>query len=79
MKIEADYALLDVKKGRQRLFKAFTSTTTKKIPVCIHGFITEPFGEKDGISRQFLLEISSLQVTTESETTTINRVGGGKL
>lgn len=68
----SDFALLDVKKGRKRLFKCvggqgFGKTgkpTGERIPVTITGFIVGAHSDDDGTSREFEVEVIGLDIQT---------------
>ena len=70
MDISSDFALLDVKKGRKKLFKYLGFTPDgplpneeKRIPITITGFIVGAYGDDDGVSREFQVEVTGLAVT----------------
>lgn len=64
--IKSGFALLDVKQGRGPLFKALGYTGRSgaaPIPVTITGFIVGAWGEDDGTSREFEIEVTEVKVT----------------
>lgn len=70
MKLTSDFAILDVKNGRNKLLKrvqgeGFGPTgrpTGARIPVTITGFIVGAYGGDDGTSREFEVEVTDLTV-----------------
>lgn len=63
MKLQSDYAILDVKHGRKQLAKKFGPTKApEKIPVVIHGYIDGIFGSDDGVSREFNVYVKKVEV-----------------
>jgi hypothetical protein len=63
MKLQSDYAILDVKHGRKQLTKRFGPTKPPaKIPVVITGYIDGIFGNDDGVSREFNVTVEKLEV-----------------
>ena len=70
MKISSDFALLDVKKGRKKLFKHLGFTPygpnpngDKRIPVTITGYIVGAWGEDDGVIREFQIDVTDIVVS----------------
>lgn len=70
MKLESSLAILDVKKGRKKLFKLLGFTPNgprpnedNRVPVTITGFIVGAHGGDDGTSREFQVEVTGLAVT----------------
>jgi hypothetical protein len=70
VKLQSNFALLDVKAGRARLTEmlggypeAYRPEPARKIPVIIKGFITHQWGQDDGISREFSVDITSVSIT----------------
>lgn len=72
MKLQSDFALLDVKRGRKQLDRMVeknglsggrTHDLPKRIPVVIRGWITHRHGRDDGESQEFGIEVSSVEVT----------------
>lgn len=62
-KIESDFAILDVKKGRKKLYKHFDGAPlsgAKAIPVTIVGEIVGVHGNDDGVSREFTVIVSKV-------------------
>ncbi len=65
MKLESDFALLDVKRGRKTLAKKMppgSARTDAPIPVIIHGFITHQHGSDDGVSIEFGVDVTKIEV-----------------
>ena len=69
MKIQSDFALLDVKKGRKALFKLLGPSPSgpkpnedKKVRVTITGYIVGAWGDDDGTSREFQVDVDSVEV-----------------
>lgn len=68
MKLKSDFAILDVKAGRSALFKHFTRRLGKgerrePVPVTITGFIDDIHGNDDGVSREFSVHVTKVEVT----------------
>ena len=67
--IKSDFALLDVKRGRGALFKALGHTGRKPgtgaapIPVTITGFILGAWGNDDGTSREFEIQVTGVSTS----------------
>ena len=67
MKIQSDFLLLDIKHGRQQIYNWFRTKSgapkphTKKIPVTIHGYISDVWGHDDGVSREFEVIVTSVK------------------
>ncbi len=66
MKIQSDFAILDVKRGRVALLKACNKIDPEgiycTIPVTITGYITGPWGNDDGTSREFVVQVECAEV-----------------
>ncbi len=63
--LKSDFALLDVKQGRGALFKALGYTgrsDAAPIPVTITGFLVGAWGDDDGVSREFEVEVTGVQI-----------------
>jgi hypothetical protein len=63
--IKSDFALLDVKKGRQALFKTLGKAGNPlhtPIPVTITGYLTGAWSDDDGISREFEVRVTGVQL-----------------
>jgi hypothetical protein len=54
------FALLDVKRGRHRL--AARLNKGDPVPVVIRGFVTRPWGHDDGVSTEFEIEVTALEI-----------------
>lgn len=67
MKLQSDFALLDVKRGRQALAKRMPPGSQslpkdKRIPVVIHGWISHRHGADDGTSIEFGVDVDRVEV-----------------
>lgn len=69
IKLQSDFALLDVKRGRKKLLKLIGFAGSylggpkrKPIPVIIHGEITGAWGYYDGISQEFEVIVKKVEV-----------------
>lgn len=71
MKLQSDFALLDIRRGSRQLDKAidnngFSGARThylpQRIPVIIRGWITHRHGRHDGESQEFGVEVSAVEV-----------------
>lgn len=62
LKIESDFALLDVKKGRKTLSKVFDKNQNARIPVTICGFLIGQWGHDDGTSIEFEVEVNEAKL-----------------
>ena len=56
-KIDSDFALLDVKRGRVKLAKRINAGETR-IPVTIRGYITTVHSNDDGTSIEFQVDVT---------------------
>lgn len=56
-KINSDFAILDVKRGRAMLAKRVNSGENR-IPVTIRGYIVNVHGNDDGTSIEFEIEVT---------------------
>lgn len=65
MKLQSDFALLDVKRGRARLAKEIKSGP--RIPVVIHGWIDHQWGDDDGTSIEFAVDVTKVEVGERSQ------------
>ena len=72
MKLQSDFAILDVKRGRKtldRMIERSGQTGAKRhdlperIPVLIHGWITGRSGHDDGESQEFSVEVTKVEVS----------------
>ena len=67
MKIQSDFLLLDIKHGRQQIYNWFRTKAdkrkphTQKIPVTIHGYISDVYSHDDGESREFEVIVTSVE------------------
>lgn len=61
MNISSDFAILDVTKGRKELMKHVNNKGY--IDVVIRGRIETEWGNDDGTSREFSVDVSSVEVT----------------
>lgn len=66
MKLHSDFALLDVKHGRKQLAKLMPGyrrlPDEKMIPVVIRGYISHQHGSDDGVSIEFGVDVTSVEV-----------------
>lgn len=64
MKLKSDFALLDVKTGRAALNKRCGKNhdLRERVPVIIKGYITHRHGDFDGVSQEFGVEVTSVEV-----------------
>lgn len=72
MKLQSDFALLDVKKGRKALAKMMpngSKRTDAVIPVVIKGYISHRHGNDDGVSIEFGIDVTSVEIVERSELT----------
>lgn len=65
MDIGSDFAILDVTKGRRELMKHVNNKGY--IDVVIRGRIETAWGDDDGISREFSVDVKSVEVTAVVE------------
>jgi hypothetical protein len=67
MKVTSDFALLDVKRGRHRLAKLMPGyemlPKEKRIPVTITGFVSQRWGQDDGVSIEFGVDVRKVEFT----------------
>lgn len=72
MKLQSDFAILDVKRGRKALDRmvelngltgARRHDLPERIPVVIHGWITGRHGSDDGVSQEFTVEVTKVEVS----------------
>ena len=65
-KITSEFAILDVKKGRQALDKNFAdhkrTGVAEAVPVTITGFIVGVWSGDDGTSREFEVRVTDVKV-----------------
>ena len=64
--LKSSFALLDVKQGRGPLFKALGYTGRSgaaPVPVTITGYLVGAWGQDDGTSREFEVEVTGVQLT----------------
>lgn len=66
-RIKSKHALLDVETGRHTLFRrvGYTPTGTdypNKVPVTITGFIVGAWGQDDGTSREFQVDVTAVRI-----------------
>lgn len=61
MKLESDFALLDVMRGRKAL-KKFLEKNPQGLKVTVEMTITRPWGSDDGTSIEFECNVTKLKV-----------------
>lgn len=66
MKLQSDFALLDVKHGRRQIDKLIdrhgsNHDLADPIPVTIHGYITGRHGSDDGTSQEFTVRVDRVE------------------
>ena len=61
-KLENEFGLLDIKKGRQAFYKYFQKKDAKPIKVTIQAEIVSAWSGDDGVSREFELAIKTVKV-----------------
>lgn len=68
MRLQSDFALLDVRHGRRQLDRRIDREAkgghdlSEPIPVVIHGFIVGRHGYDDGESQEFTVRVSRVDV-----------------
>ncbi len=65
MKLQSNFAILDVKRGRASLLDACDKQDRQPglfLPVTITGFITGIHGNYDGVSQEFKVQVESVEV-----------------
>ena len=67
MKIESDFAIIDVKRGRKALSRlmpqgSLSLAECDRIPVTIHGYIFCQHGADDGVSIEFGVDVERVEV-----------------
>jgi hypothetical protein len=67
MKLQSTFALLDVMRGRKALDKLMPPGSQslpkdKRIPVVIHGYISHRHGSDDGVSIEFGVDVTNVEV-----------------
>lgn len=67
MKLQSNFALLDVEKGRRRLEKHFATKDAARIPVVIHGWIEGQWGSDDGTSIEFNVKVDRVEAKEAEE------------
>lgn len=70
MKLQSDFALLDVKRGRKQLAKLMpngSQRTDNVIPVIIKGYISHRHGNDDGTSIEFGVDVTSVEIVERNE------------
>ena len=82
MEIKSDFALLDVKGGREKLFEHFKNRPFMgecpeelRMPVTITGYIDGVWGGDDGVSREFSVTVENVETT--SATALIRKIAAG--
>jgi len=64
MKLQSDFALLDVKRGRHKLLQEVLAGHRR--PVTITGYLVAPLSADDGTSREFQVDVTEV-VTGDKE------------
>jgi hypothetical protein len=68
VKVTSDFAILDVKKGRKKLFKLFDKRPPQPgFPVVIRGRLDRVHGDDDGTSREFQVTVDSVKLDDDDE------------
>lgn len=66
MRLQSDFAVLDVRHGRRQLDKLCDKVgghdLPERIPVVIYGWITHRHGRDDGMSQEFGVQVSRVEV-----------------
>jgi hypothetical protein len=68
MKCKSTFALLDVMDGRDELLEVVGGrgtdypVTDTKVPVVIRGYVTEAWGNDDGMSREFEVIVTGVEL-----------------
>lgn len=65
MKLKSTFALLDVMRGHSALNRLIPARShdipqDKRVPVTIRGYITGRYGSHDGVSQEFVVEVTSV-------------------
>lgn len=71
MKLTSKFALLDVTRGRKALSKKMPPASRplpddQRIPVVIRGFISHQHGCDDGVSIEFGVDVTSVEVEQQA-------------
>ena len=62
MRLQSDFTILDVKRGRQKLLKQVGGIDGEaRIPVVITGYITGAWSHDDGTSQEFEVEVTKAE------------------
>ena len=62
MKLQSDFAVLDVKLGRKLLRHSLKKNGPGSVSVIIHGTIEEEHGGDDGVSQEFGINVTRVEV-----------------
>lgn len=60
--IKSGFALLDVTKGRAALSKALGTNPAVRFPVTIAGYVSRRWGNDDGESIEFEVDVTSVEL-----------------
>ena len=61
MRLQSDFAILDVKRGRRGLLRKLEKRP-RPVPVTITGKIVRAWGGDDGVSQEFEVEVDRVRV-----------------
>ena len=61
-KLNSSFAILDVKQPDHMKLRDRINGNNSRIPVVIHGYITDIGGSYDGVSQEFTIEVESAEI-----------------
>lgn len=72
MKVTSNFAIVDIKKGRKKLYDSLPENPrlgepVTGIPVVITGYIVGTWGRDDGVSREFEIQVDSVKLGKVAE------------